>query len=410
MATVAATGLSAKKKKKGRSIWWKLHHWAGLQLSLFLTFILATGTIATLSHEIDWLLTPAMRVSVQDSPQASWGDWAQSAHTVSDGARIEWLYAPTEPWFAAEAVMMRPDGHRFRAQINPWSAQVQGLSPWFNAQRVFRETHRNLLLPTAIGVPIVGSLAFPLLLSVITAFWVYKKWWRGFFRIPKRKPQRRNDGRRFTGDLHRFIGLWSLWFALLIGSTGLWYFIEKTGGAAPAPRPAEMLAPAQVTGLHLDALVTRAQQQFPELDIKAVGFPKGKSGGVIVVGQATAFLVRDRVNAVMLDPSDDRVVKTVKGETLSVHQRIAEAADPLHFGTWGGLTTKIIWFLFGIALTGLAVTGVLIYALRLRQEIRSERSPRILWSMLRGMSVMAWPCLALLCLALALLATKLIGM
>lgn len=409
MATVAATGMSAKGQAK-RSLWWRVHQWAGLQVSLFLAFILATGTIATLSHEIDWLINPAMRVASQEGPQASWGALATSAHEVAGDARIEWIYAPSEPWFAVEAIAERPNGDRFRIQIDPWTAEVRGLTSWFNAQRLFRELHRNLMMPTAIGVPIVTLLAFPLLASVVTAFWVYKKWWRGFFRVPRRRKDRRNDGRRFTGDLHRFVGLWSLWFVALIGVTGVWYFVEKMGGAAPVPRPPEVLTPAQASGAKLDALVTKAHQAFPDLRVTSIGFPKGQPGGVVVMGQAKALLVRERANAVMLDPDREAVVEVVRGEELSLHQRISEAADPLHFGTWGGLATRIAWFLCGLALTGLAVTGVLIYALRLRQEAAAARkNGGVLAAMWRGMGIMAWPSLIFLILAFALIPTKLTG-
>lgn len=408
MAKIAATGGSAKGQAK-RSLWWRVHQWAGLQFSLFLAFILATGTIATLSHEIDWLLTPAMRVTPQQASPASWGALAMSAHAAAGDARIEWLYHPSEPWFAVEAIAERPNGDRFRIQIDPWTAEVRGLTPWFNAQRLFRELHRNLMMPTAIGVPIVTALAFPLLASVVTAFWVYKKWWRGFFRVPRRRKDRRNDGRRFTGDLHRFVGLWSLWFVALIGVTGVWYFVEKMGGAAPVSRPPEMLAPAQASGARLDALAAAALRAFPDLRISSIGFPEGKRGGVVVMGQAKALLVRERVNAVILDPDKQSVVEVVRGEELSLHQRISEAADPLHFGTWGGLPARIVWFLCGAALTGLAVTGVLIYALRLRQNAAARQNGGVLATMWRGMGVMAWPSLALLILAFALIPAKLAG-
>ena len=43
--------------------WWVVHQWVGLKLSLFLTFILFTGTLAVVSHEIDWLLQPSLRVA-----------------------------------------------------------------------------------------------------------------------------------------------------------------------------------------------------------------------------------------------------------------------------------------------------------------------------------------------------------
>lgn len=88
------------------------------------------------------------------------------------------------------------------------------------------------------------------------------------------------------------------------------------------------------------------------------------------------------------------------------HQRISEAADPLHFGTWGGLATKLLWFVFGLALTGVSVSGVAIYGLRL---MRAERRPAgwgpavaVSW---RGMGVWRWPAVVLVLIGFLLIPT-----
>lgn len=396
-----------RTRNSGRSLWWRIHQWAGLQVSLFLIFILATGTLATVSHEIDWLIHPAMRVSVKDSPPASWGVLATHAKHEAGNARIESISAPLEPWFAAEAIARQPDGSRFRIQINPWTGEVQGRTPWFNAQRLFREMHRNLMLDPAIGVPIVTSLSIPLILALISSFWVYKKWWRGFFTLPRLNRARRNDSRRFTGSLHRFAGLWSLWFVALISITGIWYFIEKVGGGAPASNPEAAIASTQLAGSQLDSMVALAHKRFPELNIEGIAFPHGKSGGVLIEGQAHALLVRDRANGVLIDPSTQKVVAVAKGEELTIHQRIAEAADPVHFGTWGGFTTRLIWFVFGAILTALSVTGVMIYAMRMRQQ-QKQPQMRLIPAMWRGMGPAAWISLLLILMTIALIPTKMV--
>ena len=53
----------AKPRPKAARIWWVVHQWTGLKLSLFMTFILFTGTLAVLSAEIDWVLQPSLRVA-----------------------------------------------------------------------------------------------------------------------------------------------------------------------------------------------------------------------------------------------------------------------------------------------------------------------------------------------------------
>jgi uncharacterized iron-regulated membrane protein len=391
-----------RKDGRGRSAWWWVHHWLGLKLAIFMTFVLATGTLATLSNEIDWLVDPAQRVTPRAAPPASWGDWATAVKAAAPDAAIQSLSAPPDPWFAARAVIERPDGGLRIVYVDPWTAEVQGVHSWFNVARFLRNTHRHLMMPVEIGVPIVCTMAFVLLISMITGLVAYKKFWRGFTRVPAWRTGRAGEARRFTGDLHRFAGLWSIWFLVLIIVTSIWYMVESLGGEAPpGPRPEVVTGAAQPVGAELDALISRARAADPALRIRGVNFPDDKGRGVIVNGQAEAILVRDRTNAVWLDPRDGAVLLTARGETLNLHQRISEAADPLHFGTFGGLTTRLIWFVFGVLMTGLSVTGVMIYSLRMSraQDTRARNGFLRLWN---SFGPAAYPALGLILISLAL--------
>lgn len=386
--------MAKARKEKGRSLWWRVHSWAGLKLAIFMTFVLATGTLAVFAHEIDWLVTPAMRASPQDGPRASWGVLATAAARAEPQGRLQTLYAPIDPWFTAEAWVDMGRGAPRRVYIDPWSAKVTGTHGWANVHRFLRQVHRHLMLPTKIGIPLVSSLALLLLASLVTGIVTYKKWWRGFFRLP-----RGGDARRLSGDLHRLGGLWSLWFVALIALTGVWYLVETLGGNAAVPKLAkvETVVPAP-TGAALDRLIATARRVRPGLDIREIRFTE--NNGIVLLGQDRAWLVRDRANGLTMDPADGQVLTALDGVDLDVHQRISEMADPLHFGTFGGLATKVIWFLFGALLTGMSVTGVIIYAKRLEKAERHQRtSGRIAWA---GMGAWAYVCTALVIVALVL--------
>jgi uncharacterized iron-regulated membrane protein len=71
------------------------------------------------------------------------------------------------------------------------------------------------------------------------------------------------------------------------------------------------------------------------------------------------------------------VLGSYRGEELGLHNRISEAADPLHFGYFGGLTTKIIWFFLGIFMTALSITGFMIYGARLGKIALSSKGRKI---------------------------------
>ncbi|WP_244552329.1 PepSY-associated TM helix domain-containing protein [Allosphingosinicella indica] len=395
---------------KGRSLWWTVHAWAGLKLSLFMAWVMLTGTLATFSVEMDWLARPAMRVMPQDAPLASWGTLVEAARAAPareglKGAKVGTIYAPQHSWFSVEAIAATDDG-RYRIYLDPYSGEARGTGAWTSFQRFFREMHRHLLMPAKWGIPLVCSLSLLLLASLVTGLVSYKKFWRGFLRKP-----RGGNARRLNGDMHRLAGLWSLWFVALIGLTGFWYLVESLGGDAPyakAPNLADTTPAIMLDAARIDRLAATAQATYPALRILEMRLPDKAGKPIGFFGQADAMLVRDRVNGVWLDPANGRVIEVLRGESLTAHQRISEMADPLHFGTFGGMATKIIWFVFGVFLTGLCVTGAAIYSLRIAnsgqpEERRAARRHGLVRRMFIGMGFWRWPAIAAVVASLMLI-------
>lgn len=135
---------------------------------------------------------------------------------------------PGEPWFAAAAIVEDAEGGLSLVYAHPTTGALQGYGHWVSVHRILRNMHRHLMMPVAIGVPIVGTLSVLLAVSLVTSLVIYKKWWRGFL-----KPLRLNDLRTALGDFHRLSGLWSLWFVTLMILTGLWYLAEQMAFRAP---------------------------------------------------------------------------------------------------------------------------------------------------------------------------------
>ncbi len=358
--------------------WFLVHSWIGLKLSLFMSFILITGTIAVFSHEIDWLLHPEMRASERVAEEdVAWGAMYESLQAVYPEGYLISLDRYHNPAFALHALLVTEWGENAYAWFSPAGGRYQGATPFYNVQRFFRNVHRHLMLPISYGVPIVTALAFPLLISLVAGFIVYRKFWRGFFRWPRfsRKP------RIWLGDLHRLTGLWTSWFVALIALTSVFDLVEELGWrAAPLPPPDRAPAarasviPADFDGGDLNRAVARAREELPGLRIRRILFPANDSGALAVQGQHTASLVRPRANTVYIDPDTQEVLGSYSGEQLDVYTRISEAADPLHFGTFGGFATQLLWFLFGTAMSGLSITGVLIYLKRIRQRTAAEQA------------------------------------
>ena len=403
-----------------RRAWFDLHSWCGLNLSLLMSFVLVTGTLATISTELDWVANSASRVyRLSETKNYDWVSLYVNAQGAYPDAELLSISASADPWFAVVVVAADENRERFRIFLDPETNQVQGEGRWYNWQRFFRQTHRHLMLPIKIGVTIVGLLSVPLFIAFCSGTVIYQKWWRGFFVNPLSNAKSRssddrspNSMRRLWGNIHRWLAVWSLWFILLIASTGIWYLVEQWGlqvNYAPI-ETADTEAPERddstLDPAALSDMTSQAARLYPELDITNILLPYGDDRLVRVQGQSRAILVRDRANQIAFDTRTGKHVNTRKGIDLSTHMRISEAADPLHFGYFGGAATRFIWFLFGIALSTLSITGVYLYGLRIVRSLGATQStPQLAWiSALRGMGYLKWPSafVLLICMALVI--------
>ncbi|WND01818.1 PepSY-associated TM helix domain-containing protein [Temperatibacter marinus] len=348
--------------------WHTIHNWAGLKLSFLLSFILITGTLATVSHEIDWLLDNERRIEKPSNLEdIEWDKAIQVAQMARPAWMIEEMHAPLNEYSIIEAIGLTANGERRRLFIHPKTYQIQGEASWINVQRFLRDTHRRLFIMNDWGILLVSSLSLLLMTSLISGILVYKKFWRGFFKRP-----RRTTHRLFWGDMHRLTAIWSLWFISMIGVTSLWYLTEAALEKwADDPSVYEKGAPSVAFENHgqtLLALKKSISLSNPAFSIRLIKLPIADDDTLEIQGAGQSWLTRPRANLYAYSGSTREILHEIKGENLSPLQRIVEMADFLHFGTWGGLCGKILYFLFGCILSGLALSGLYIYAKRINAQ------------------------------------------
>jgi uncharacterized iron-regulated membrane protein len=369
VVSVIPASAIARRKPVPLSFW--LHSIFGLKLSLFLGFVCLTGTIATVSHEIEWLYKPELRATAV-SGEPDWGrmwDAARRAHPQAALGGIGSFDRSDAPYFAKSVSATDRGGEDFTIYVDPGTHRVTGHEYGRSFQDFMRALHYYLFAPGTIPMYVVTALGFVLVLALTTGLIAYKKFWRGFFRMPRWH----RDRRTWFGDLHRLIGLWSLWFVALIGLTSVWYFVEHAGLDLNTPEPA-VTAPAmsrKVTGDQINVWAALAHEQMPGLAITAIYLPYEPGNPVIVQGQWRAWLVRERTNAVFLDPVTGSIVGKRIAHDMGVGERIVHTADPLHFGNFGGLAVKLIWVVFGLLLTAMAGSGAYIYVKRTKMAVSS---------------------------------------
>lgn len=393
---VTTTGI----RKRG-SFWWRLHQLAGLQFSLFLSFVLLSGTFAVLSHEIDWLLRPAMWVQpVAVEERVSWGNVLDAVYELNPEFTVLNMYQPIHS-AATFDVVVSDENEMMHVYIHPRTGEVTGLGAWAGVQRFLRDAHRRIMIfqsfnGVRVGIMLVCLSAIYLLVSLISSFWIYKKWWKGFIRLPKGKGLR-----AYMGDLHRWMGIWSLWFVIVITYTGLWYlvqeFTERPDFSLDAIERSVVTQPGNsptTIGAALDLAVAESLLQQPSFKIERVFVAATEFQ---LLGQTDrALVVDDYANAMLADTSTGELISARDPSTFTLRQRLSATNNRLHFGTFGGYISKWVYFIFGLLLSGLSITGVSVYVLRMIKD----RKASVGWSIFiktawSGMGAARWPALAL---------------
>ncbi len=209
------------------------------------------------------------------------------------------------------------------------------------------------------------AFGFLLLISLATALLFYKRWYRKLFDLKTSKGLV-----VFFRSLHRLVGVWSVPFTLLFSITGIWYFVERAnvGGVSDTANPqAPVLAqpvtdsaafPTFVRTLDYDRAVRVAQAEISGLAVKDILPPSAPNKSLYLTGTSDEPLVRNRANRVYLHPQTYEVLQVQRASALPTVTWLNDIADPLHFGYWGGLATKVIWFVLGLGISSLVLTGI----------------------------------------------------
>lgn len=342
-----------------------LHGWLGLSLGFVLSIICGSGAVAVFGHEIDWLLNPALRVKPGET-RASLDGMHDKVVRAFPGAKIAWWSFQTGPRFADE-VEIYPHyvngddwGEAERVYVDPYRGVIQGVG-WKLTARLFLRAFHYYWFDRKVGVGfyLVASFAFVLLGSVLTGMMIYRRWWTGLLKLRVRQGKR-----IFFSDLHKFCGAWTLVFNFAIALTAIYYLFEWIGGGHDWEKPIPKLSPERVAmilpddrPLSLDRQMETAHQAYPDLRIANLGLPVESIDPLYFDGQATAWIVRERGNKLLLDPYDGSLVHLHKAEELGIGHRWVETVDRIHFGDFAGLASKIVWTVCGLMVPALFVTG-----------------------------------------------------
>jgi len=364
--------------KKSRSkLWFLIHSWLALPIWFFVLIVCFTGTLAVVSQELVWLAKPEIRASKpsDDARLLSYDEILKAVHEAQPELDVRYVLRPDESHFALQVQAIAPDSSTKNLYVNPYTGKIQGTSPPFDFRGFTRALHGWWLVPFGRGYPwgwyLVSILALPMLASLVTGLMVYKRFWRGFF-----KPTLRlhHGARIFWGDLHRLSGIWSIWFIAVISITGIWFLIQAlladnhisiSSRSVPAVVAREDVPivppgekPKRVT---IEQAIQTVSAQIPGFEASFFSLQGNAYDTLNVRGRAGYPLMYQSAS---IHPYSGRVVTSRTLSDRTPLEFVTESMRPLHTGDFGGLWIKMIWFFFGLVLSMMVLSGLLIWSKR----------------------------------------------
>lgn len=330
-----------------------------------------------LSHEITWLVNADARANnPQQLDAIAVGDVIAAVQNQYPTADVSWVMT-RESYLAHVVSFTDADKPAAKAYVNQYTGEVQEVYQGPDFIGFMRSLHGWLLFPWhhnfSVGYYLVSAMAIVMLGALITGLVVYKKFWRAFF-----KPQLRiTKGKRiFLQDIHRLSGVWSMWFLMVISVTGLWYLIQailwhnhvEIEPHAPLLKNESVptyQAEAPDFYVDVDQAIDTAKQAYGDFSPTFVMLPEHNRDTYKLAGKGDFIFYDDYTYRLSINPWQGTIEASQAPKDLNALQTLSHIADPLHYGTIGGIWTKVIWFIFGVILSAMSVIGFLIWRLRL---------------------------------------------
>lgn len=380
-------------KVSNARIWFVIHGWLALPIWAFLFVVCLTGSIATVSHEIVWLTNPEVRANAPaDARLLGYDEVLAAVEREEPGARVRFISRPVKSIFALTVAVTRPGGSSSKLYVNSYTGDIQGEQGAFDFRQFVRALHGWLLMPFNGGFPIgwyaVSALSIPLLGSLITGIVVYKRFWRVYLR-----PRLRiGKGKRiFWGDLHRLAGAWSIPFIAIMAVTAGWFLTQailndkhisiSTAGVPPVVARGDVPvvakgAPAPRITLEQAAEAVRAQ--LPDLEPTFVSLPSNAYRYIRVGGRGNYPLLFETVE---VNPYNGKVERMRRVSDRSALEVVTGSMRPLHTGDFAGVWLKLVYLAFGLLLTALVFSGMMVWTKRTAIEtvkvVRERRQARL---------------------------------
>lgn len=359
-----------------------LHSWAGIVTGLLMFIVCFSGAVVVFKHEIDLWANPSLAQLPRSEKPASLDAVLTQLHARYPGVTVETIALPdavNPSYFAFVRERGAPASTRTKVALRSDTGTVVGPVDSQLGQYL-RMLHVFLFFGPRW---IVGFLGGAMLVLIATGIVIHRKILAELFT--------QRWGRSFRvvmSDLHKSAGIWGLGFHILIAATGAWMglaplfeqsykYLATDTPAAAAPKPARKAAAEATEPVRmqsLDALHATAQQAVPGLQVRYVSMRRWgtETAEAGFTGNLSGHLASTA--RVDIDAATGATKKVHDPRTAGFWSLVNGLMEPLHFGDFGGLALKWLYFFLGMTPAFLSISGTLIWldARQQRQQLPRE--------------------------------------
>lgn len=373
-----------------RKLFGKIHRWLSIPLGIILSVICFSGATLVFEKKItQWLNPHIYKVSIPEKGTAllTPSELIACLKTqVADSLRLSALQyggATDEP-----VMVTFQNVSRKSLSVNPYTGEVNGWTKSYPFFQTMRKLHRWLLDPPlqkgaySVGKVIVGISTLLMVVVLVSGLII---WWpRTRKALHNRLQVSCTKGwRRFWYDSHVALGFYSTLFLLVMALTGLtwsfgWYrsFAYGLFGATPSssasphhhgtPQEAPSTRAKGKNKTNIDYKVwdeafQKVQAQYP--GYASLRIEKNK----IQVNQSRYLR---RTDTVEFNPANGEPTRIIPSTETPRSQKLRSWFYAFHTGSWGGIYTKVLYFLAAFIGGVLPLSGYYLWWKKRRKSTR----------------------------------------
>ncbi|MAF71686.1 MAG: peptidase [Alteromonas sp.] len=358
------------------------HNWVGVFLSVLLFLVCLSGTVAVFHLEFERWEQPHIQEMDNVSPQVI--EKAMDTFLAQNPEESHHLYV-VFPTSDIPRLVVENDHKAYFADQEGNLLEEESVS--FTQMLV--DLHLYLNLPQSWGMILVSALGAIICTLVITGIIAHKRMSKDAFKL-----RRGGNGQQAQIDLHNRFGLWAAPFHLVIGITGAYFGMagiilvtvatlnyngDRDAVVNQIFTPDPVLAPQEgkpATGKAFAQMETLAPEKSPIfLTVHEVGEPEqfieiyAKAPNRMIYAEGYRF------------DTAGNFVGVAGYEFGEWGKQLVWAMYRLHFGDFAGMTSKWLYFVLGVMLTMLCVSGMEVW---LSKKAHPPLASRLWYSVVWG--------------------------